>query len=336
MSTADLDQRDNPVHNGSYSMRVQNRQTWYAGASQPIDSFVKPGQQYQIDCWVNLQQGVLQSFYISLYTKGTSNSSASFVTGSNTLAINGFWVKVSATLTAPAWSGNLDYAFIKVAGSSSGNDGDFILDDVTIRETTSGRFIYRQVISPSLNPFGTTTNSEGVYWINCNGSKLVIERSRILGTLLVINPGAGSCVANGPIHWSPAVAGYPALLVAADSAGSANFALNSTNRVLSEKENGVNYNPVGAPHQDYGQDADTNDIYRSEIRGLIVVRDALTYSNRALARGEIIVGDDLINTSGELEVEYSPDSLLNPPPGFTAPSYSYIRRPGSVTKTLAP
>ena len=90
------------------------------------------------------------------------------------------------------------------------------------------------------------------------------------------------------------------------------------------------------PHQDYGQDADTNDIYRSEIRGLIVVRDALTYSNRALARGEIIVGDDLINTSGELEVEYSPDSLLNPPPGFTAPSYSYIRRPGSVTKTLAP
>ena len=127
----------------------RNRQTWYAVAAQPIDSFVKPGQQYQIDCWVNLLSGTFQQFYISLYTKGTSNSSASFVTGSPTWTMNGVWIKVSATLTAGV-GGNLDYAFIKVAGSSSGNDGDFILDDVTIRETTSGRFIYRQVISPSL------------------------------------------------------------------------------------------------------------------------------------------------------------------------------------------
>ena len=37
--------------------------------------------------------------------------------------------------------------------------------------------------------------------------------ARIVGTLLILNPGANSCVKDGPISWKPAVAGYPALLV---------------------------------------------------------------------------------------------------------------------------
>jgi hypothetical protein len=156
-----------------------------------------------------------------------------------------------------------------------------------------------------------------------------------LGTLLLINPGPGSCIANGPIHWSPAGANYPALLIDATTPENADFAINATNRALSEKENGVNYNPVGASHDEFGQDADTNDIYRSTIRGLIAVRDDLTYQNRALVRGQVLVGDEINNSSGELEVEYLQDALLNPPPGFTAP-YTYVRRPGSVQKAVAP
>ena len=163
-------------------------------------------------------------------------------------------------------------------------------------------------------------------------TNLIIERSRILGTLLVVNPGADSCVANGPISWSPAVAGYPALLVDADTATDADFSINATNRALSEKENGVNLQSRPAPRtKSFGQDADTNDIYRSAIRGLIAVRDDLTFQNRALVRGQVIVGDDLNNSSGELEVEYLPDSLLNPPPGFLAP-YTYLRRPARFRK----
>ena len=49
--------------------------------------------------------------------------------------------------------------------------------------------------------------------------------------------------------------GYPSLLVDADTASNANFNIYATNRVLSEKENGTNYNPVGAPHDEFGQDA---------------------------------------------------------------------------------
>jgi hypothetical protein len=79
---------------------------------------------------------------------------------------------------------------------------------------------------------GAPTNAQGIYWIDCAGNKLVIERSRIVGTLLVTNPGAGSCINNGPINWTPAVAGYPALLVDADIATDANFSIRATNRVL--------------------------------------------------------------------------------------------------------
>ncbi len=161
-----------------------------------------------------------------------------------------------------------------------------------------------------------------------------------MGTLLIVNPGTGSCINNGPIYWSPAVAGYPALLVDADTASNANFNIYATNRVLSEKENGTNYNPVGAPHDEFGQDSVgqpgyMTNIYRSSIKGLIAVRNNLTYQNRALVRGEILVGGTISNSSGELEIDYQPDALLNPPPGFTAP-YSYYRRTNSLQKAVSP
>jgi hypothetical protein len=254
--------------------------------------------------------------------------------GPDTVVNNNTWTKVSATISAPAWSGNLQYAFIKIAGDS-GNTADFYLDDLIIRETTSGRVMYRQVLSPSLNPYGIATNSQGIYWINCAGNKLVIERSRILGTLLVVNPGVGSCIADGPIHMSPAVPGYPVLLVDADTASDADFAINATNRALSEKENATNFNPSGAAHEDFGQDADMNDIYQSAIIGLVAIEDDLSYTNSPLIRGQLLVGDDIANSSGTLEIQYQPDSLLNPPPGFWAP-YTYARRPTSGKKTVLP
>jgi hypothetical protein len=45
------------------------------------------------------------------------------------------------------------------------------------------------------------------------------------------------------------------------------------------------------------------------------------------------VGGDIANSSGELDVQYQPDSLLNTPPGFEAP-YSYVRRPASARKVV--
>jgi hypothetical protein len=244
---------------------------------------------------------------------------------------------VSANLTAPSWSGNLEYAFIKIAGANF-SSGAFYVDDLTIRENTTGALIYQQALGPGINTlyFGAPTNSQGIYWIDCGlSSRLIIERSRIRGTLLVLNPGNGSGIGAGPINWSPAVAGYPALLVHADTAANANFSIQATNRVLSESENGANYNPTGASSDDFGQDTDMNENYSSEIRGLVAVENNLSYLNNGLIRGALVVGNDLTSTGGALEVAYQPDSLLNPPPGFSAANV-YLRRPASAKKTVLP
>ena len=99
---------------------------------------------------------------------------------------------------------------------TSGTKDDFYTDDCDIREVSTGRYIYRKVLGPSVNPFGVGTNAHGVYWIDCAGNRITIERSRIRGTLVLINPGSGSSVGSGPINWSPAVPGYPALVVNGD------------------------------------------------------------------------------------------------------------------------
>jgi hypothetical protein len=340
LEDSDISQNNSFKHGGSYSLRVQNRDQWYSGAAQRVDDFVKAGVQYNVEVWIYQDEGASRSFRLTLVTKGSASGVPLFESGPAVAvpfgSANSGWTKVSATLTAQPWSGNLDYAFVLVAGADTVSDDEFYLDNLVIRENVSGRFIYRQLLSPGVNPFGSgTTNAQGIYKIDCGGQRVVIERSRISGTLLLINPGANSCVGDGPIHWAPYVAGYPALLVEADTAADADFSIRATNRSLNEKENGVNYNPSGSSHADFGQDSDTTDIYRSQITGLIAIEDDLTFQNTPLIRGQIIVGDDIANCSGALDVEFQPDSLLNPPPGFLAPN-SYRRRAGSATKAVLP
>ena len=334
LPTATLVQTNSNGHTAC--ARVKDRVALTSGASQYIDGFVKSGVSYNISIQICPNSSWGNYFCVKLATKSTSGTVQT--SASSTVAIfSGAWQTVNVTLTAPTWSGNLDYARLTVDTDSTSflaSKNDFYIDNLDIRENVTGSFIYRQVLGPGLNPFGTSTNSEGVYWINCNGNRLIIERSRIRGTLLVVNPGANSCVNNGPISWSPAVAGYPALLVDSDNGTSADFSILATNRALSETENGMNYNPSGAPSDDFGQDTDTNDIYQSHIKGLIAIRHDLTYQNRSLVKGQIIVGNNIANSSGELEVEYQPDSLLNPPPGFW--SYSYVRRTSSTQKVVLP
>jgi hypothetical protein len=331
--------RDTNINGHAACLRVHGRTATTAGASQYIDHFVKPGGIYTISIQVCAGTFLGNAFRIKLATKGTgavqTSASATF------LYLDGAWHDISFTLTAPSWSGPLEYARITIdTDALLGTTVNFYIDNLDIREATAGRFIYRQVLAPGVNTLYTNAplNPQGIYWIDCQGNRLVIERSRILGTLLVLNPGPNSGVTEGPISWGPAVAGYPALLVDADTPADANFSLGATNRVLSEVDNEVNYNPAGAPY-DFANslcsstDGAANDIYASEIRGLIAVRNDLSYQNYSLVRGQVIVGGEVSNSSGELEVQFQPDSLLNPPPGFWAP-YSYMRRPSSARKVV--
>ena len=344
--TADVSQSNNWANTGSYSLKVSNRSHWSAGAVQRIDGFVKPGQQYSVRAWIHAPSLLgTRTFNLTIHTKGTGDA----VPSSNAISSQVSCIlvlcspskEINGTVTAPPWTGDLEYAFIKISDASSGSTADFHVDDLIITEVTTGRWIYGKLLSPNVNTFytGAPTNASegkthGIYWMDCSGQRITIERSRIHGTLLVVNPGPGSSIAYGPIHWSPVVPGYPALLVDSASAGNADFAINATNHVLSEQAQGVNFNPAGAAHPTLGQDAELNDIYPSEIGGLVAIKDDLTYQNRPLIRGQILVGGQISNSSGTLDVDYQPESLLSPPPGFLAPDV-YVRRPASAHKAVA-
>ena len=48
------------------------------------------------------------------------------------------------------------------------------------------------VLSPASNPYGPVDSPNGVYVIDCQGQNLTIQRVRIVGTLIVLNPGSAS------------------------------------------------------------------------------------------------------------------------------------------------
>jgi hypothetical protein len=333
-SPANVAQTNTLVNSGSYSLKVSGRADNTAGAAQYIDSYALPGQSYVVDCYLRISSGVVQNFTASICTKGTGAAQTNV--SANMTVVLGSFVHVSTTVTAPSWSGPLSYAYVKIAGAA-GNTSTFYIDDFSIRENYSGHVIYQQTISPSVNNLyaSAPTNSQGIYWVDCGLSNLTITRSRIKGTLLIINPGVSSSVGPGPVRWSPAVAGYPALLVHADTTSKANISILTTNRVLSETENGVNYNPAGAPGDDSVQDNNLSDIYSSEVSGLVAVENNLTYANNGLIRGGLLVGNDLTATGGSLEIAFQPESLLNPPPGFTSAN-TYVRRAASMKKAILP
>ena len=105
-----------------------------------------------------------------------------------------------------------------------------------------------------------------------------------------MNPGPGSGISDGPINWTPAVAGYPALLVDASDPSTAQFSISSTHRVLSEFEQQVDFNPVAAPHEQFPSDGTRTNIYPSVIRGLVAVEGNVGFQNRPFVGGEFVVG----------------------------------------------
>jgi hypothetical protein len=163
------------------------------------------------------------------------------------------------------------------------------------------------VLSPISNPYGAVVNEDGIYVIDCGGATLMIQNCRIVGTLVLLNPSSSSAVRES-VSWEPAVANYPALLVA----GTMGFAFAST--PLSESARAVNFNPAGAP---YGtvEDDDLLDTYPSLIKGLVYVSGDVATSNQCAFNGVVVVGVTL-SATGSLDLTYQQTFLGNPPPGF--------------------
>lgn len=188
--------------------------------------------------------------------------------------------------------------------------------------------IDRAVLAPDLNPFGGGTNAEGIYVIDCRGESLTISDSRIVGTLVLLNPG--SCRTSSSVHWDAAVPHYPALLVQGNFTFAHQLATN-----LSESSQGVNFNPAGAPYQGVA-DSDQSDSYPSRIRGLVHVSGTLTYAALSPASkvcGAVVAGAVVSNSNAEFD--YSDVHLNHPPPGFRDGT-SMVVSPSSWQRVVGP
>ena len=182
-----------------------------------------------------------------------------------------------------------------LAGTLTAPPADAI-DTYAARATTiplasiASRQIKDTALGPGRNPFAGGLDDEGIYLIDCAGQDLLIEGCRIVGTLILLNPGSGSKV-KGAVSWQPVSERHPALLIRGS------MAFETVADDLKESS-GKNYNIAGVP-SDGATDTDTTDSYASVIGGTvfatgnITTKSALTLEGSLLARGTIRVDDAL-------------------------------------------
>jgi Tfp pilus assembly protein PilX len=172
------------------------------------------------------------------------------------------------------------------------------------------------LISPANAPGTLSTNASGVYVMDCGGKRLTLSNCRINGTLVLKNATAGVRVTSN-VTWDPAVAGYPALIVD----GVLTITVDGSD--LSEANQNVNYNPIGAAYEG-SADSDKTDVYACEIRGLVYASGNVTMSGAVSLAGPLIVGGTL-TTNGETAVLRGvvPSSG---PPGFRKTSTLLVDR----------
>ena len=189
----------------------------------------------------------------------------------------------------------------------------------------SGGRINGKVISPTTSGgfFGVADNPKGIYIIDCGGSTIILTNSRIVGTLVILDPGPGSSIGDGigndALVWSPAVPNFPCLLVRG------NMAISNANSALQlvEATYGHNFNPSGTPYPYSGgtTDSDSTDTYPAGIDGLVYVsgNDPAnpTSTMRYPSVANLIVGGAC--TAAKDQLTLSPKLIYNamPPPGFT-------------------
>ncbi|MEX2217357.1 MAG: hypothetical protein WD749_01240 [Phycisphaerales bacterium] len=181
-------------------------------------------------------------------------------------------------------------------------------------------------LGPGLNPYGTP-NSEGVYVINAPAG-LTISRVRVLGTLVVICPGATVTI-SGQVHMSPARADYPALIVD----GNVAFSFTSGSSLSESTPSPVNFNPAGVPYSG-ATDADTTDVYPSEVRGLVHCRGNVTTAAAGRVVGAVIAEGEL-DAGANFEVSHTPSLATSPPMGYMK-SVSMSVSQGSWRQVVVP
>ncbi len=192
----------------------------------------------------------------------------------------------------------------------------------TTNASVAGTNFNRVLISPE-HALGPTKNALGVYILDCMNQTVTIRDSRIYGTLVLLNPGAGSVI-DRSTYIAPADPALPALVVQ----GSISIQLSATK--LSESSHGRNFNPPGAPYN-----GTTNitqlDTYPSAIEGLVYATGNLLIGGTSTFLGPVYAAGN-ISVTGSSSSSSGSGSFLGEVIGSTS---SLITSLGG-TRTLPP
>ncbi len=284
----------------------------------------------------SIRAGDTYSVSVPVYAKANGNVQAtlvvqatggtvSFPTATVALKPSGGWVTCSGNIT-PTWTGTLTNATLTLTTTDSTKD--LYIDKLSMKDTSLPSNAYvmdRVVLSPASNPYGATTNTQGIYVLDCAGQNVTIGPCRIVGTLVLKNTGSATAIA-GPITWETAVPGYPALLT--DGKIAISF---DQSAGLSESSLGVNFNPTGTPYPYAGGTANTNatDALPAIINGIVYAGSDLTFSSNPAVVGNIVSAGKINVQTTSLNVTFSNLAYVNPPPGFASSKPAVVANPGS-------
>ena len=256
--------------------------------------------------------------------------------------------QAAASNTSISASSSLIYSDVQTAGSYSGSNyygqttsgtAALTMPDSTVWSyyQTYGTVIpsatmssnnwrlRRLVLSPTTNPISGTTNTRGIYIIDCQNNTFTIDTCRIVGTLVLLNASNGVYISNSN-NMTPAVSNLPALMVQ----GTAFFQMSTS--ALAEGGSVGNLNPPGTPYPYPSGTSNTNttDTYPSIIDGLVYVSGNVTVWN-ACSIDMLVIGGTA-NVGASITLNYNASLLTNPPPGFG--TISMTAQSGTFTQNV--
>ena len=261
-----------------------------------------------------------------LYGNGTIAWSGATVQADRWVGTNGSMNAVSAVINAPvrAVGGitGVSYGDLKEPNSEAMEMPDpvavfdyYLINGTEISlgalplDSSGVRVLERLALGAKCNPLGLV-NAEGIYVIRCAGTQVVVRNCRVVGTIVLLDPGVGSRIEES-VSWEPALPTYPALMVR----GSMDIRMTAASLSESSGGSNVNFNPPGMPY-DGAEDADTSDSYPSIVKGLVYMTEKLINNTNGISvEGMILVGQTT-NVSGTVNVKYRRDIYHDPPPGF--------------------
>lgn len=287
---------------GNYGNAMQRTQIVLAGASTPYSclsaAMVSGGLMSLGSSTVNAKNQTLASNAAITALLGSIDADVESILGGTGLFFLGSNRILATSRTLPNSNAFDFYTNVGVA-----------IPITSIGTSNGSRTIERVLISPKNNPYGGTKQTQGIYVIDCQNQKLVITNCRIVGTLVLLNPGSGTVV-QGSVSWVPAVSNYPGLMV------QGNLSLAMSGTALSEATISTNLNPTGTPYTYPSGTANVTvtDSYPSRIDAMVYASGDVTASSTNTIK--MLIANGSISVSGTLNLSYDATCFNSPPSGF--------------------